>query len=1280
MSLNDQQNKIANTLEGAINVAAGAGTGKTFTLTRRILEFVKDRLQKDPNDLDPLSHVLAITFTNKAASELKSRTRRAFLEEASKGGRFKDAYLKCALTVDNAWISTIHSMAGRILRENAIEFKIDPEFEVLDSQAENLIFAQAVELAITDAERGDDEGVKRLVKSRKILSEGSGAFGNASTLSKILEGLLSKISYLPGGFDAIKVADHISNPFKAVKPLLAHAKAIRPLLDECEFTPKQMEKVSEYINDLDFAIPKLQDWLDSNRNAFEFVEEGKLDLLDAYDASIKLIEILGNFPETTDTFGNSKVKNSSDPYAFFDYRKALKEAFYALISNLMLVADKSLLKLAKQVNSYLFELKSGTITKMSESDMLCRCNRFLGMEEHADIVSGYRHKFELIMLDEFQDTDSLQLSLIGKLAKWESGSNGEATMSNLCTVGDMQQSIYRFRGADVQLSQARKRRFDAGEGLQLELTYNYRSHKDILDTVEMIFAQDAVFGEGFLKLEAKCQTLDESCADYFTSSPRVSFDYLHGGTSASGKKVSSDDLTRESAKHIAEHFRSLANSGVAPGDMALLLGSVKNANVYAEALGELGLECAITGGSLFSKMQEPKLVSWLLEYATNVNDDNALLNVLLSDLFEIPDDDLLLLCTRAKGGDVSHRSLSRAFTRASKKETDIHVSDQLVFARKLLDKFVREARISSVSNALIKLFSASGLLAKLEESNDAQSLVIAGTLKKAVDIVAEIEALSSGIAEVSKSFDEYLENAKESPGTLVTSNSDFIPVMTIHASKGLEFKHVAIAEFNHGCEAKANYFYAENIDDLTCFALRAKKEDFPSSKAYDRFDRLNKFKSLKDDFSSSSEDEDAGNLVSLQERNNLIKNLDEQVRFYFGLESFDKRQNIEEARRLLYVALTRARESLYVTMYVHSKPESGYKGTYADIFNAISGYFDKSPESFEPNFDFVKLPIRLKRTCLASDEFQGSSEESSLQSQSSRLSEESAMRAIPIYKNYEILECDQGGLGAVNEGLLSYSAIAKDLPGIDFSDDDLIEDTLCDQVENLSVNGGVELSEHPIVDKDSLIKEDPTALGTAFHRIAQASIIEAGRRGLRKLKKPKVCSVDAVSKSLALTDSQRERLVRAVDLWFESTLAKTLASFEQVLAEVPFGVQVESSDAASDGFCLYGAIDALGVGQDSDAFLVDYKTGNITNSSPEKLKNKYSFQAKCYAYALIMSGFKRVEATFVMVEKPVHESGSQSIEPMCIQYTFTAPELPSLRNEIIKAYETHVSKAKLHKF
>lgn len=195
-TLMPQQLQIVKTLDRPLFVSAGAGSGKTFTLTRRIVYALSPESGPFVEHLD---QVLAITFTKDAAAEIRDRVRRALIEE----GMDEEA-----LTVDDAWISTIHGMCSRILRAHALELGIDPEFTVLTDTDE--LMDQAVEHVLGRATAPDAApelaaSLKALYAWYPMAGEG-GPFGAGTTIKGLVRDLLELSSQLPGGMDDVCVA------------------------------------------------------------------------------------------------------------------------------------------------------------------------------------------------------------------------------------------------------------------------------------------------------------------------------------------------------------------------------------------------------------------------------------------------------------------------------------------------------------------------------------------------------------------------------------------------------------------------------------------------------------------------------------------------------------------------------------------------------------------------------------------------------------------------------------------------------------------------------------------------------------------------------------------------------------------------------------------------------------------------------------------------------------------------------------------------------------------
>ena len=206
----------------------------------------------------------------------------------------------------------------------------------------------------------------------------------------------------------------------------------------------------------------------------------------------------------------------------------------------------TLMVLARKVESaYLLRLQQeGSL----DHDGILRTT-LAAFRAHPKIARLYADKFKLVMVDEFQDTNQLQIEMITLLA----GENN----SRLCTVGDSQQSLYGFRGADLQVYEQHKEymRSDSVRALEVRLDSNFRSHGDILTFVERVFSQQRAFGNDFLALD-EGRNPQRIKAPYVGSAPRLDMVFVEGE-----KGVKSLELIQPSAEAIADRFCTLREEG-----------------------------------------------------------------------------------------------------------------------------------------------------------------------------------------------------------------------------------------------------------------------------------------------------------------------------------------------------------------------------------------------------------------------------------------------------------------------------------------------------------------------------------------------------------------------------------------------------------------------------------------------------------------------------------------------------------------------------------------------
>lgn len=1165
------QRQIITTLDKPLMVSAGAGSGKTFTLTQRIAYALSEG---GPNalPLQSIDQVMAITFTKKAAAELKSRIKR----QLTGMGLVEEA-----LKVDDAWISTIHGMCSRVLREHALELGIDPAFSVISETESKCYYDEAFDIVIKRIQDGNDAALKSFVGSLDVYSQGAAS----SSIEAWVHKITSRALALPGGFDAVVVPEVEGDPSALMRQMVELGETFVSCL---EGLPKQGKTDAKNHEAATAALEMANEYLLEYGGCTSFSDPD-------FEAA-RFVEAFFSFPKTSPKY---RVKES-DPTFFAEYRDAYAFAAGQVEAAFSACDVQALLRVARAVDEEYQRLKGAA--NIDNVDLLRMA--YHALTDYPEIADAYRRQFKIIMIDEFQDTDELQVALVRALA--------QPGLSNVCTVGDAQQSIYRFRGADVNVffGYRKSLEVECPEAQFVSLPDNFRSHADVLSFVDKVFSQPQVFGDQFLSLAPKGAVNNQE-DPLFDSRPRLSmalFDCKVGGPGLGAGRL-------ECARRIAEHFASLrddASHPASPSDMVLLLGNMSNVGVYAQALRDAGFECLVAGGSTFSNSQEVTLVASVVRLFSSCTDNEALYTVLTSPLFALGDDALLHLATgTSRQGRRFRRALADGFA-AWKDEKGLtglapEQEDQIDFAHICLDAAFDSVRRFGMAAGVRTLLRSSGWLIRLE-GEQAQGQAIVGNLGKALRMLEDVEKLGLGLARTADRFENDLATLKLAPGTLSASSSNFVRIMTVHASKGLEFPHVALADLR--LSGKAESLVAENIAASTYVGL-----DSPMLRSVRKtIQGLHEF--------IEQSDEPGADIMQASTYQDLM----------LSLKGYVATQELSEARRLLYVALTRAGKSLFIGMAHSGNKNFSYegKGILDDLHEALQ--WEASANAPMQKLDYGgSAPMDFELTVLDTPA-----------ERVERVVEEGKPFAIPASPLPPVPYCQP--YHASREEVFSYSSIG------DASHWDSDPD---------------EAAELPMFEVDqAFFEENATALGTAFHRLAQRAIAQFD--GV-ELKRPAAEVIAAQVRAQGLTPSQEVRLSAALDRWFASDIARSLVAKGVPRAEVPFMVCL---GVASNAVYLEGEIDAVSFDEDGSAFLVDYKTGGSPDESAARVFGKHLLQAQCYALALMAQGSPRVTATFVRVEQ---ESVADASQPQTVEYTFTEQDREVLEQAVLSAYAQSLS-------
>lgn len=1202
-TLMPQQRQIVKTLDRPLFVSAGAGSGKTFTLTRRIVYALSPESGPFVEHLD---QVLAITFTKDAAAEIRDRVRRALIEE----GMDEEA-----LTVDDAWISTIHGMCSRILRAHALELGIDPEFTVLTDTDE--LMDQAVEHVLARATAPDAApelaaSLKALYAWYPMAGEG-GSFGAGTTIKGLVRDLLELSSQLPGGMDDVRVT-------RGQADTSALADAYRAALGASKATTEKAQVA--------------------------------LDAIDAFEASGKTMEDAArlmmscSMPRASKAFPKEQVELLKAEAA---------DAFINIVLACGGPALDALVGLARAVEAEYRALKADQ-SALDNNDLLRMA--YEALRDYPAIRAAYEGRFKMVMIDEFQDTDQMQVDLI----RYLTGAGERA----LCTVGDAQQSIYRFRGAEVEVFRRQERKVgssaapetaiasDAPTGELVKLVRNFRSHDEVLRYVARVFDGDTGgLMQGFLDLEPSDKRKDKLKAK---ASRRQAL-FVAGG--------STQERTQAKARAIAERFQALVKAGQPQGDMVLLLGRMTNADVYAQAFRDQGLDCVIAGGSVFAQAAEVQTVRALVCALANPADTaQGLMPLLASPMFALGAQEFLALATKLdeQTGETSRRNIDVGIM----SDSDVPGLQNLPLvtrAREVLRYALRRVGRDSFAAIARDVVNASGWFVRLAQRGP-EGKAIAANVLKALDAVAEAEAeFGNSPRSIALAFDRFLAG-KEAPGALNEEGDGAVRIMTVHASKGLEYPVVAVAEC-FGVRKSSGAAQMGRVDGgAQVVALPA------------RFDgvKLADGTFVKgDDVKKQFEHAFKGKGTSLWLPPELMEDVcatGSPAEAFARLRNDDLQLSLEERTRLLYVAMTRARELVILAMDAgvsRGKVTAPTFDVETDLTYDVLRRILPTDSLDMPQLDSDRLVfdnsqpgdyelISLSDFTFGEQAFEANASldaEGRLVRGDADAADNAAHSTVPgpadpKPDSFELVYPQAVG---VRMGICphpmrdsySYSSIAAALHAE--TEDRAAETRMpMDEAGDDAESDGSEMA-----DADAAAVEpvgNPMALGSAFHAACQW-LIEMGADALPAAR------ADALARLWRLTPEQRERFDVALDRWLKSAVRADLLAWPCVRAEVPFfSLGCEDEDIARYGAYAEGAIDALATNpaDSSRALVIDYKTGGTPDEPPEQLLEKHALQARVYADVLHKAGFEAVTVKFVRVEQANPTIFVEPAEPQVVTY------------------------------
>ena len=780
----EQQAAAIETRGVSIALSAGAGCGKTFVLTQRFLKGLEPGA-----DSAELHSLVAITFTDKAAREMRDRIRSACNQRLQQCESDEvEHWLMILRGLDSARVSTIHSFCTSLLRSQAVEAGLDPRFAVLEPALADTLLRNTAKETLHKLLEQDDADAAAFVlqfgleRSRELLR----------TLAK------QRFQIDFAKFDAqtpeaLAAAWHSQWETEFVPKLIAEFRTASSTLRTFELL-RENETTAPAMKERRLV---LLEWLEPNTpwkltvpSLEVVVENARVQGSTAkHWASPEVYEVVKN--------GLTEVREAA---------KKLLDLLPVNEDDLQLAAEFSCraLRLARRTSDA-YQAAKQAQGLLDFDDLLLRARDLLqdNLEVKQRVAAGIR----LLMVDEFQDTDPVQADVVRMLC-------GESlTRGRLFLVGDAKQSIYRFRRADPGVFS--KLREEIPEPGRLPLSVNFRSQPAVLNFVNHLFA--AAMGESYESLspfepiqrsptptiEFLLATFDADGADANSAS--------HEGEADSTKVSAAELRTREAdwiARRCAElladptpRIRTKDASGqitlrrVESGDIVILFRALSNVQEYEAALRHYGLDYYLVGGKAFFAQQEVFDLLNLCRYLDDPDDLIGLVGILRSPFFNLSDDAIQALSS----------SLSTVFGEEGRGEGASSVTPSFLpeeqqrrigFARDTLGELRSIKDRMPLSKLLTHAVELTGYDAALLTEHLGSRKV--ANLRKLIEMAREFD---QGELFTLKDFVErlhtsVLEETDEEFATTLPETGNVIRLMSIHQAKGLEFPVVIVADID----------------------------------------------------------------------------------------------------------------------------------------------------------------------------------------------------------------------------------------------------------------------------------------------------------------------------------------------------------------------------------------------------------------------------------------------------------------------------------------------------
>ncbi|HKP47765.1 MAG TPA: UvrD-helicase domain-containing protein [Pyrinomonadaceae bacterium] len=793
--LEPEQAGAAYELGRHVSVTAGPGSGKTTVLVERYLHILRSQKLS-------IDQIVAITFTNRAANEMRERLRARLndlLQTAT--GDERRRWLNYKRTLDGAVITTIHGFCARLLREFPVEARIDPQFVLLDEHRAQMLLEVTVEQVLTEFLSSNHPEISRLTL-------GVGRARLADGLAHIYRDVRGQgLSFADL---ARATAQSHSTEAEYASALNELQRRIEQFLNWKKLSPRAETKRQRALTDW----PALNAML-STRPDHGTLSDYCLNIEKFRELRPDKTAVGELAPQIDDLLWGTVNKRANDysgrvPQLCFD----LFARDYAL----------EVISLVERIDQRLTQEKQ-QLSVLDFDDLELRALDLLGRPE---VTARTSEHYKFFLVDEFQDTNNVQRQLLERLAL-----RGRTRDSaNLFIVGDRKQSIYGFRGADVDVFREMTATLVAAGGEEKTLQLNFRSQPPLIDVFNHMFprlfkpADELPASErallGYVEHEPS-----EAKREPRDSSPLV--DFLITTEAADESDPKFDQNSRElDAEQLARRIIELTDAAEnAPrySDIALLFRAMTNVGVYESVFRRANIPYQTVLGRGFYEREEVTDLIQLLRFLDNKTDELALAAVLRSPLCGISDNALLALRCAPWLDEVKSDDALRHFSQTRNLFHALNQHDKVAFISDAEHSLL--ARAADLIERLIARrhnYPIGSLLRYAVEQSEFMTVIAANfdgaqRLANVQRFFTLAERFERSGAHLIRDFVRYVEDfeaigSRESEGQ-IDEATNAVRLMTIHQAKGLEFPVVITPELQRYSKISDNWFMLDRHRGLT---------------------------------------------------------------------------------------------------------------------------------------------------------------------------------------------------------------------------------------------------------------------------------------------------------------------------------------------------------------------------------------------------------------------------------------------------------------------------------